>query len=376
VYRNAIRSLNAGHDPYLDGIAVQKLYHSQTIHPAGDPPFSYVYSPLTLPILHVIAALPVWLSGVMYWSVFVLGALAEIWVGTRAAEANERRFFLYLAPITVFFPGLLANGIVAGGNIAYILYGTILLAAVIGWTRNTWIWFYLAVLLASCIKAPLLSLALIPLLSARKQWIPTAITCILGISLFAATPMIWPDQFKHYLQAVELQFSFNHDFGCSPAGLFSEFLLDHGMPYSPGCVLFYLFYAIPVFTLLLYLSRQFLVGSFSLTQWMPVLFVGVLLLNPRIIEYDLAAITLPLAFLVRRFFATFSTPLRSSLWLGLLFVSLNCIALRSRDLWKMTEGPFLLFCFAVGCWNLFKLSNSHNAEAQMEETARNTVATV
>ncbi|HWZ51813.1 MAG TPA: hypothetical protein VNW54_10145 [Granulicella sp.] len=360
VYRNAIRSLAAGHDPYLDGIARQKLYYNQTVHPAGDPPFSYVYSPVTIPILRVITAFPVWLSGSIYWSIFVVGALAEIWVVMRAVEENERRLFLYLAPITVFFPGLLANGIVLGGNIAYILYGTVLLAAVIGWRRNTWIWFYLAVLVASCIKAPLLSLAVIPLLSARKQWIPTAIASIIGISLFTVTPIIWPDLFPHYLQAIDLQFSFNHDFGCSPAGLFSGFLLDHDMPYFPAGLVFYLGYAIPVFSLLIYFSKRFFAGYFPLQQWMPVLLVGVILLNPRIIEYDVAAITIPLALIVWRFLSTFNTPFQRALWFGIVFVITNCIALRSWGLWKLAEAPFLVFCFAVGCWSLLKLSNSHD----------------
>lgn len=104
VYRNAIHSLHAGHDPYLDAIAVQKLYYSQPVHPVGDPPFSYVYSPATLPVLRAIDILPVWLSGCAYWLIYIFGALAEIWVGMLAVEEKERRFFLYLAPSRSSFP--------------------------------------------------------------------------------------------------------------------------------------------------------------------------------------------------------------------------------------------------------------------------------
>jgi hypothetical protein len=107
VYRNAIRSLRADHDPYLDAIATQKLYYSHPVHPVGDPPFSYVYSPITLPILRFIGILPIWLSGSLYWLVYSLGVLAEIWVAMLAVEERERRHFLYLGPLAVFFSGLL-----------------------------------------------------------------------------------------------------------------------------------------------------------------------------------------------------------------------------------------------------------------------------
>jgi hypothetical protein len=123
----------------------------------------------------------------------------------------------------------------------------------------------------------------------------TAITASLGVALFALPSLIWPALFKHYLKAVELTFSYGSDFGCSPSGLFSYFLWSRGVPYTRSGFVFYLCYAIPLFFLLLYLSRNFLRGSFSIHQWVPVLLTGVVLLNPRLIEYDVAALALPLA---------------------------------------------------------------------------------
>lgn len=356
VIRNAIRSLKAGHDPYLDSISTQKVYYSQAVHPAGDPPFNYIYSPVTLPLLRLIGALPVWFSGSLYWLAYIGGVLSEIWVGTLALEDSERPYLLYFAPVAIYFPGGLANGIVLGGNIAYILYGVVLLAAVLGWRRGTWIWFYLAVLTASCFKAPLLSLTVIPLLSARKQWIPASITAVVGVALFAATPAIWPDLFRHYLQSLQCGLNYGHDFGSSPAGLFTDALYSRGIPYSLASIFFYLAYAVPTFALLFYLSRRFLQGSFSLRQWMPVLLFGVILLNPRLIEYDLAPITLLLLVIAWRFLAAFTTPLRIILYLGLLFIATNSIALQSWELGKLTQGPLLVIYFAAGCWTLMKQS--------------------
>ena len=355
IYNTAIHAVRAGHDPYADAIAIQQIFHSQiTLHPKAAVPYSYVYSPITLPVLRLIGTLPAWFSGGVYWLLYLVAVLAQIWVGMQATQDSERRYFIFLAPVAAFFPGLLENGIVLSGNIAYILYSTVFLAAILGWKRGSWQWFYLAVLAASCAKAPLLSLAVIPILSARRQWIPASITVAIGAALFAMQPIIWPSLFKHYLQAVELQFSYNRDFGCSPAGLFSGFLYDHGIPYSPASIIFYLCYALPLFGLLLYLSRQFLQGSFSLEQWIPVLLVGVILLNPRLIEYDVAPLALPLAFIGWRFLALFNTPRRTLLFFSLFFAVANGFALYSWELRKLIDGPLLVGFFIAGSWTLLQ----------------------
>jgi len=362
IYHAAIRAIVAGHDPYADAIAVQNIFHAQmALHPSASPPYSYVYSPITLPFLRLIGAVPAWLSGGLYWLIYLAGVLAQIWVGMQASEDNEHRYFIYLAPVAAFFPGFLANGIVLSGNIAYILYALILLTAVMGWRRSTWRWFYLAILAASCVKAPMLSLVVIPILTARRQWVPAGITTAMGVALFATQPLIWPTLFHHYLQAVELQFSYNRDFGCSPAGLFSGVLFDHGIPYSPASFVFYLCYAIPLLAFLLYLSRKFLSGGFSLRQWIPVLLVGVILLNPRLIEYDVAPLALPLALIGWRFLASFTTTRKTILYLALFFAVANNIALRSWDVWKLSDGPLLVLFFVAGSWNL--LLRSHRRPA-------------
>jgi hypothetical protein len=362
IYLQAVHSLKAGHDPYADAIAIQGLYHQQlllhTLPPNAPTPFSYVYSPITLPVLRLVGVLPLLLSGLVYWTLYLAGMLAQVWVGMQAVQPGERRYFRWLAPVAVFFPGFLGSDILLSGNIAYILYGLVLVAAVIGWRRNTWRWFYLAILAASCFKAPLLSLVVIPILSARKQWLPTAATAVAGLTLFAMQPLLWPTLFHHYLQSVELQFSYNHDFGCSPAGLFSEFLVNHNHTYSPGSYIFYLCYAIPLFALLVFLSRQFLRGCFSLKQWIPVLLVGVILLNPRLIEYDVAPLALPLALIAWRFFAERkrgrNSELRLVLSFTLLFLALNVLATQSWDIWKRVDGVLLVVFFSAGAYGLLE----------------------
>ena len=374
IYRAGMRSLRAGHDPYIDATSIQKLFHQQLLTDPKlllhqDPPFSYVYSPITLPFVRLVGALPDWLSGVLYYLVYVAAALAQVWVTFRAVEHSERPYFRYLAPIAIFFPGFLANATIMSGNVAYILYGLVLLAAVAGWQRGIWRWFYPAVLAATCVKAPLLSLVFLPLFSARRQWLPVAVTGAAGVALFAIQPAIWPTLFQHYLEAVDLQFRFNRDFGCSPAGLFGDVLYSRGIPYSPGSLIFFLLYALPLFALLLYLSRLYLRGSFSLAQWMPVMLVGLILLNPRIMEYDTAPLALPLALIAWRFLTRWTSRTRAIAWFGFLFLAANAIGTLGWSIRKLTDGPLLVVFFSVGTWQLLQFAREHHLrESSSQQT--------
>jgi hypothetical protein len=357
VYAAAIHSLHAGHDPYADAMVVQQVYHDRRGDLNGeDLPYSYVYSPVTLPVLRLIGRLPLWFSGRMYWLVYIFAALGQLWFAMQFATGAERRHFVYLVPAAAFFPGLLQNGTILSGNIAYLVYCVVFCAALLGWRRGTWTWFYLAVLVASCIKPPLLSLIVIPVLSARKQWIPAGLASAAGVGLFAVQPLLWPSLFKNFLKAVDLQFLYNKDFGCSPAGLFSDALYRMGLSYTPAGLVFYLCYAVPLFALLLHLSRRYLRGAISLSQWVPVLLVGVILLNPRILEYDVAPLTLFLALIVWRYFASFTTTAKTILYLAILFAVTNGIAGFGWYIRKLVDAPLLVAVFALGCWTLWRQS--------------------
>jgi len=355
IYIVSMRALLAGHDPYADAIAVQQLFHAQlALHPNAPVPYSYVYSPMTLPLLRLIGYAPSWLSGGLYWLAYAISILSQIWVGLQAVEPSESRYFRYLAPIVVFFPGLLASDIVLSGNVAYILYGLMLACALLGWRRGRWGWFYLAVLAASCVKAPLLSLVVIPPLSAPRQWVKAVLTALAGVSLFSVQPLLWAKLFQHYIQAVELQFSYNRDFGGSPAGIFSGFLFDRGVPYAPASYIFFLAYALPVFAILVFLSRKFLDGCFSLRQWIPVLLLGVILLNPRLIEYDVAPLALPLAMIAWRFLRCILPASKTIASIALCWTAANLVAYQSWNTWKITDASLLAVFFAAGVWTLLR----------------------
>jgi hypothetical protein len=353
IYLQAVDSLRHGHDPYADAIARQEAFHLATQRgETGPTPFSYVYGPITLPALWFVAAVPLWLSATLYWSLYAFGMLAQLWVGFRLASEAERPVFLFFLPVAAFFPGLLASDIVWSGNIAFILYGAILAASLHGWTKHRWLWFYVVTVVACCFKAPLLTLLAIPVFTARKQWLPAALAAASGLLLFFSQSVFAPSLFRHYLQAVELQFSYNRDFGSSPAGLFSGFLFDQKLSYSPAAYILYVAYATPLCLILFWLSRRFLAGRLTLSQWVPTLLIGVVLLNPRILEYDEILLTLPMALVTWRFFRALC-PHRTAVLLSIAtFAAVNVIAYRSWSIWKLTEGPLIVCCFLAGAWTL------------------------
>jgi hypothetical protein len=356
VYANAVRALRAGADPYLNGIAVQRAMHAEMLaHPERMPPYTYVYSPITLPLLRLIALMPLYPAGVLYWIADVLGMLVMVRATMEALKPEERKPFLLLAPAALFFPGLLQTNVFFSGNLSYVLYGLMLAAAVQGWRRADWTWFYLATLAASCFKAPRLTLLLIPVLSLRRQWLPACLTAVAGLAIFALQPLFWPDLMRHYLQAVSLQFSYNHDFGFSLAGLAGSALFALGRPYSTASSVIYVLYALPLLGLLIYLSRRYVAGDFSLEAWIPVMLVGVVLLNPRIKEYDVAPLTIPLALIAWRFFSPGNT-LRAAVWkMALFFGAINAVAFISMTVWRTLDGILLITLFLVGSWQLWRL---------------------
>jgi len=371
-YRNAINALHAGQDPYVEAMAVQEAFHRTLAqHPNDIPPYSFVYSPMTLPLLRLIGLLPLWFSGTLYWIAIALGAFVPLFVLLRMCTEDDLTFFRIVAPAAIFFPGLLAQDTILSGNVAFILYALVLLGASYGWRHNRWLWCYLAVLLASVFKAPLLCLVAVPFFSARKQWLPSAITVFTGSVLFSIQDLIWPSLFHHFLQAVELQFSYNRDFGSSPAGVFSYIITGHGLSYTPYSEIFYLGYAVVICITLLRLSRKFLDGHFTLAQWVPVLLLGAILLNPRLMEYDLAPLALPMALIGWRFTRRLSSsPFAAGIYFA-VFLAANLIGAGINGCWKPTECILLVASFLAGCWTLLHPSTvpSRAESVHKERTA-------
>jgi hypothetical protein len=381
VYWNAIQSVHHGGDPYAEGIDAQQAFHNRpSPDPNAHPPMTYVYSPQTLPLLKLLTFFPGWLLGSVYWCSVACGLLLQFWACYQMASAGERRWLVYMVPLAALFPGLLNSDVILSGNTAYILYGLILAAAVPGWKRDRWLWFYLAVLTASICKAPLLTLLAFPVLVGRKQWIPAGITAAVGSLIFAGQPLLWPAQFREYLIAVRLQFDWNHDFGFGPAGVLGKVLWEPGQPHSTVTTIVYLVFAATLGGILLATGHRVRRRGLSREMWIPVALLGTLLLNPRIKEYDVAAITIPMLLIAWRTLrlamdlsaqwrsgghadtmaselSPMVVPARPDLALLLAglgwFLAINVIA-GTGEAWRPTELVVLLMLFSLGLWTIHR----------------------
>ena len=296
----AIQYLRHGLDPYAAGIAAQQASPNR---PAPSPtehvPFTrarlvYDYSPLTIPLLLLLGALPDWLLVLIYGTAVAAGFLLQLRAGFQLAGKHERLWLALLLPAVAFFPGLITDDAILSGNVAYILYGLVLTAAVPGWKRGRWFWYYLAVLAASIIKAPMLTLLAFPILVGRRQWLSATSTAAAGLSLIAAQAWLWPELFREYLATIRILFDLGADFGYGPAGVVGRALWNKGQPYSPATTITYLAFAGAIGVALLFLARRVRQTHLSRETWIPVALVGTFLLYPRIMKYDMAAITVPM----------------------------------------------------------------------------------
>jgi hypothetical protein len=294
---SAIQSVHHNSDPYAEGILALRDFHSRLAsNPAERPPLVYVYSPLTLPLLRMLGMFPGWLLIPLYWAAVVSGGLLQLWSGFQMANEAERPWLALLLPAVTFFPGLVTDDVFLSGNVAYILYGVIFAAAIPGWKRGTWFWYYVAVLAASVCKAPFLALLAFPALVDRDrwQWVRSGIAAAVGVLIFVAQLLIWPGLFREYLLTLRLMFDWAHDFGFGPAGIMGRALWGWELPSSSATAVLYMLLAGVLALVLLFLAHRVREWDLPRATWIPAALVGTVLLNPRIMKYDLAAITIPM----------------------------------------------------------------------------------
>ncbi len=294
-YWKAVQSVHHNSDPYAEDIVALQGFHQRlATNPAEPRPFVYVYSPLTLPLLRLLALLPGSLVGLLYAIAVAVGAAIQLWAGFQMADERERRWLMFVLPAAVFFPGLVTDDVILSGNLAYLLYGGILLGATAGWKRGYWTWYYLAVLIASVFKTPFLAFLAFPVLIDARQWIRSGMTAIAGVLIFAAQARLWPALFREYLTSLLLVFDWLHDFGFGPASVLGLYLWRRGRPTATPTTILFVICAGVIGVVLLVLARRVREGNLPREAWVPVALVGTALLNPRVMKYDLAAITVPM----------------------------------------------------------------------------------
>ncbi|MDR3763289.1 MAG: hypothetical protein P4M01_04265 [Acidobacteriota bacterium] len=300
VYRGAVTAAHQTGDPYAKALSVQADFQTVHHHRGDHFPMTYVYGPVTVPLIRALGRVPEWLLASIYGMLLVLGYSLLLYAGWQMAHEEERKWLRYVLPFAVFFPGLLASDIILSGNIVYVLYGPIMAAAVRGVRRGKWFCFFAAVLVAGILKPPLLTLLAIAVAGGKKQWVPASVTGALGVAGYALQQYFWPALFAEYLLAVRLQFDWNADFGFGPAGLLGQALYEAHKPLDTAPVVLYLVFAAIVLAVMLLVKQRVTSHAVPWQDWLPLAILGAFLLNPRIKEYDVAAITLPMLLLAWR----------------------------------------------------------------------------
>jgi hypothetical protein len=382
-YWKAIQAVHHDSDPYAEDLVALQAFHTRLAsNPAERPPFVYVYSPMTLPFLRLLAVFPRWLLGLLYWAAVAAGVLLQLWAGFQMADQRERRWLALMLPAIIFFPGLITDDAILSGNVAYPLYGVILAAATAGWKHGRWSWYYIAVLAASVFKTPFLVFLAFPVLMetgrdrdsgsdrGRRQWVPSAMAAIIGVLIFAAQIRLWPGLFREYLSSLRLVFDYLHDFGFGPAGTVGRALWRRGLPSSLATTILHLLVVCALAVVLLLLARRVREWKLPREAWVPVALVGTALLNPRIMKYDLAAITIPMLLIGGRALrfalgrSAGENQAANSHGAGqkrsdrtLILVASGCFLIPNvitvaGPFWFPVEAVILLAIFAMGVWSL------------------------
>ncbi len=107
------------------------------------------------------------------------------------------------------------------------------------------------------------------------------------------------------------------------------------------------------------------------------LLVGIVLLNPRIMEYDVAPITVPLALVAWRYVRTQQQRTRWITVMLALFVILNVGAIYNWELRKALDGPLLVAILFAGLWFLLRTVRagrgaSNEAESRYADSVHRT----
>ena len=353
VYETAAKELQSGTSPYQAGIARLQVNHARN---SNERTMNYIYPPVTLPLIKAVGSTPAWLHISAFWLLYGMG----IWLVLRTQErfflGDERWIFFLLSPLCVFFPGLLNDDFLLAGNVAPILYGIVYAAAVWDWEHRQWKWFYVAVLFCSIFKLPLLTLLAIPALTATGQLRKVIGTGVVGGAIYSLQGLIWPQAFAQYRQMMTLEVLDNNQMGFGPAGLLARFLIEHNLPYIESFAIAYLACAAIIAYLLYAASRQYLAGRISAPQWFPVLLIGVILLNPRIKQYDAEAVTLPMAIVAWRLLAErIRSRQRAAVAFFLLFSAGNALA-AFANAWDLTEMLAIVSLFGLSMCSLLRTS--------------------
>ena len=275
VYSRALHEWLAGQNPYT---SVSK-------------PLYFLYPPIFLYVGGFFArVLPAYWGTALYLCLHFSAVIALPLI-------LARYFFrqAWLGPLfalLVFFisPNFVGVDALFSCNIGSLLYCVAFLGAVPGLRENRWRWFYLAVAAAALVKITfLVLLLLLPLAAGRRTWQKCAITTILVGAAQLVQRGLWPGLYGGYQWSLEQCILSEGHFGSGAFNILARYSRQQGwglgpMPYI-GTALFSTAIAVSLWLL----HRRLRAAGCSSTNpyWLALVITGMILINPRPMQYDL-----------------------------------------------------------------------------------------
>jgi hypothetical protein len=293
VWNEAMHYLQKGMDPYAASIARQKAEAA-----LGHRVFLYWFPPVSIEFLKLLNLLPALLRAAIFWIVYAVGFGLQLWAGARFALASERRMLRFVFPLALFFPAFVPSDTLLSGNLAIPMYGAVLAAAVRGWRKGRWRLFFAVVLATSLLKPPMLVWLAVPVLLGCAQLAPAVAAGLCGVGLFAIQKFLWPQRFAEFMASI--RYALPLEINYSVVAMFDRFLRSIGHPSDRAAAAFYIAVSLATFGTLMHFAQEVRRKNVAGQNFAAVVLLSTALFAPRLKEYDLLPLTIPMALIMLR----------------------------------------------------------------------------
>ncbi len=325
IYADAIANFNHGKSPYA-------------LH--GELP--YIYPPIFVWVGSWLSRL---LTPALGWRLYTTVHVASVIATPFILARFYVRSLGYAEAFALFLlaPFAVTENAIMGGNVAHPLYCAALLAAAPGLSANRWRWFYAVVVVAAAVKITFLILLLLPLLAGLSQILPSALTTAVTGGVYLLQMIFSPHLYHQFREMLSGQTFGARNYGLAPFGATANLLWHFHISslILPGA--FEIAFAAAILFALWRLrgqtERQ---RGFTDERWLALILTGIVLVNPRMFESDVAT------GLVAAYFLLFSNWRLAATWV-LAAISFAGFFIRHGAL-----GFLFLFvsAFIVGVWSL------------------------
>jgi hypothetical protein len=301
IYAVAIHDYRAGLDPYA---------------PSPDA-MDFVYPPIFLQLGALPAkVVPSVVAWPLYLTLLVVAICSIPWTLITAFVGRECFPPLMVCVLFVLEPKLYAETALMTGNVATLLYGGILLAAIPGLRRNRWTMFYLVVIVAALIKLPFLTLLAFSWLAGHRQFWRSSASALVVVAGYAAQWLFDRRLFLDFLKSVKRQVLDGGDTGLGVLAMFLKMGKHIPAMRGSGAMLASVAVIAGMLAFLGVLKRfRNLPGVAEV--WLPTALVASILSNPRMMLYDADIAIVPGIFLFVQWARSLPATAYRSVWIAI-----------------------------------------------------------